>query len=301
MFSNPLKEWFYFTRGQRQGIVVLIFLVLITPLASRIARMTMTSPVCTQSALADLKTIQQQLQKAKTGRRDSPSSQQEFRLTDPVLFKPDTLSVEGWIKMGVPVRLAESINNYQLAGGSFIYREDLRRLYLMEDEIYRQLEEYIDLPSREKVSGSTHVQYTAEEVNTYEPVMININTADSIELQAVRGIGPVFGSRISRYRELLGGFHSLYQLLEVYGIDSVRFEQIIPQVYTDRDNIRMICINSVTASELARHPYIDRNVAMAIIALREQHGPFEEESDIKLSHLVDEQLLERISPYINFD
>ncbi len=284
MFRNPLKDWFFFTRSQRQGILVLIFLILITPLVSRMARQVASLPVCEEKALAELSTIIDKFQQVKS--------------LDPFPFDPNTISPGELKQMGLSERIARNIKNYLDAGGNFRYREDMKKLYQIDDEIYRQLEAFIELPSKDEVYVDISEHDT--EVSTGRE-QIDINSADSVELQVVRGIGPVFGSRISRYRDLLGGFHSVEQLMEVYGIDSARFEQIRPQVHVKTGETKKINLNTVSASELSSHPYIDWAIARAVIALREQHGPFDTVSDIKDSHLVDEHLWKRISPYLKID
>jgi len=45
-------------------------------------------------------------------------------------------------------------------------------------------------------------------------------------LQIVPGIGVGLGGRIIKYRERLGGFHSIHQLAEIYGLKPETIEEI---------------------------------------------------------------------------
>lgn len=54
--------------------------------------------------------------------------------------------------------------------------------------------------------------------------VVELNSADTTALKMVPGIGSVFAKRIIKYRDLLGGFYSVEQLGEVYGIDEERYE-----------------------------------------------------------------------------
>ncbi|MFP4064242.1 MAG: helix-hairpin-helix domain-containing protein [Bacteroidales bacterium] len=137
-------------------------------------------------------------------------------------------------------------------------------------------------------------------VLTVEPVLpVDINRADSVALRQVPGIGPVFSSRIVRYRELVGGFYKMDQLLEVYGMDSSHYQQIKPHLVIDTTySLRQIDLNKATFGDMIRHPYLDRNQVNALLMLREQHGPFRSPEEIRRSHLINLTDWKRLSPYI---
>lgn len=58
------------------------------------------------------------------------------------------------------------------------------------------------------------------------PGLVSVNLADQEELCTLDGIGSVLARRIIAYRERIGGFTSLTQLMEVSGIGTKRFEAI---------------------------------------------------------------------------
>ena len=60
--------------------------------------------------------------------------------------------------------------------------------------------------------------------------LININTADSEELQKITGIGPATAEKIIRYREENGAFSSVDELTNVSGIGEKTLEKMRPQV-----------------------------------------------------------------------
>lgn len=61
-----------------------------------------------------------------------------------------------------------------------------------------------------------------------EEKRINVNTADSVLLQRLSGIGPVYASRLIAYRETFGDFETLDELLNIKGIGKKRLEKIKP-------------------------------------------------------------------------
>ena len=70
----------------------------------------------------------------------------------------------------------------------------------------------------------------------------------------VPGIGSVFAKRIIKYRDLLGGFYSVEQLGEVYGIDEDRYEAMKSWFSVDPSVISHLFVNQLSAKKLASHP-----------------------------------------------
>ncbi|SMO61342.1 ComEA family DNA-binding protein [Gracilimonas mengyeensis] len=78
-----------------------------------------------------------------------------------------------------------------------------------------------DQPKTEEAEPSaSDVVYTSE--------TININTANSQQLQQLDGIGPAYARRIIEYRESNGGFETIDELLNVKGIGEKRLAGIRP-------------------------------------------------------------------------
>lgn len=63
-----------------------------------------------------------------------------------------------------------------------------------------------------------------------ESNLVNLNTADSTQLQQIKGVGPVMAQKIINYRSSIGRFTSVDQLLKVSGIGQKTLEKIRGQV-----------------------------------------------------------------------
>jgi len=142
--------------------------------------------------------------------------------------------------------------------------------------------------------------YDFSRVNTRErtPFTVQANTCDTLDLQQIRGIGSVTSQRIIRYREQLGGFVRIEQLMEVWGIDSARFVQIAPAFIIDKQNIRKLNINTATIRELQSHPYLDYYQAKAIVETRDRQGFYTNITDILKIALIDPKTFEFIKDYL---
>ena len=150
-------------------------------------------------------------------------------------------------------------------------------------------------------SSTSKIKPIAIKVKPKTFLRININQADSLAFSALNGIGPIFSSRIVRYRNWLGGFHSKEQLLDVYGIDSMLLNHILPHLMVSSSDVKKININTTNFSSLASHPYISKSVANSIIKYRNHHGNFTSLAELKLISLIDEDLFRKIAFYLTIE
>jgi competence ComEA-like helix-hairpin-helix protein len=127
---------------------------------------------------------------------------------------------------------------------------------------------------------------------------LNLNMADTAQLQAIKGIGPVLSKRILKYRNSLGGFHSAEQLKDVYGLSPELVETMSDITFTT-DSLTKIDINSDSLKYLASHPYIDYRMARSILNFRKVHGNYKAPEDLLKLKLMTDSLYKKLYPYIS--
>lgn len=132
---------------------------------------------------------------------------------------------------------------------------------------------------------------------TYKPV--EINSADTTGLIALPGIGSKLAARIVLFREKLGGFYSVKQVGEVYGLQDSVFQKLAAYLRCDSQKIKKIDINNVSKELLATHPYIRWKLADAIITYRNEHGSFSSAKDLQKIEMIDDEVARRLLPYID--
>jgi competence protein ComEA len=135
---------------------------------------------------------------------------------------------------------------------------------------------------------------------TYRKLHIDLNTADTTELMKLRGIGSTFAKRIVKYRDMLGGYYSNEQLLEVYGFDSLKYEMVKDEVYASDSAIVKINLNKAALKELTKHVYIDWKLANAIIKHRFKK-PYENVDELREVYLVNDTLFRKLAPYFTVE
>ncbi|MEH3114894.1 ComEA family DNA-binding protein [Pedobacter terrae] len=214
-------------------------------------------------------------------------------------FDPNTLTKDGWETLGLSARQAQSIVNYTDKGGRFYKPEDLQKMYTISPEMYKRILPYAHIPESVNLSRNESPSERKEYAKK-NPVIVDINTADSTQLDDIKGIGGTFALRILKYRERLGGFYKKEQLLEVYGLDSAKYGEIKDQIKIGNAPLKTININTASFDDLKRNPYLTFKQINAIIQYRRQHGNYTGVADLKKIILLNQQVIDKITPYISF-
>lgn len=123
---------------------------------------------------------------------------------------------------------------------------------------------------------------------------IDLNTADTTLLKRVPGIGSSRARAIVRYRERLGGFYSLQQLLEIPNLPS----SCQAYLTVRSQDIQRLDLNNCSLQQLMRHPYLNFQQAKAIVEYRRKYGPLTTLQPLVVSGVFNQTEIERLEPYI---
>jgi competence protein ComEA len=190
--------------------------------------------------------------------------------------------------------------------------------FFSEDEIPEAALQFTPVELEEKIvllkERATYTRYRdtfpqfryAEKIRqeNYQPkvVSLDINQADSLAWEKLPGIGERLSSRIVRYRERLGGFISMDQLKEVYGINDTLFQAIRPHLIFKKEiPVQKIIINTADYGTLRKHPYCTHAMAKIILSYRKTHEEILTREKMVDMVGIDPKEMERILPYLTFD
>lgn len=129
--------------------------------------------------------------------------------------------------------------------------------------------------------------------------VVELNSADTLSLQLVRGIGSYYAKRIIKYRDQLGGFARIEQLLDIRGVDVERINQWHKQLKVDTSLIRKIELSTADEESLRQHPYIGYYTAKGIIHFRTTQGIERCTIDALVkNNILDDETGERLRAYL---
>lgn len=298
MEMDWLRQHFRFHKVERQGAVALLAVIVVVAAVDLALNLWPQQAWQPDIAIIDaaIDSIDDNLaHEVNFARLDPPK-----KTFNPFPFDPNMLDSAGWVEMGFSPRQASVIVRYRSRSGGFRDTAHMARMGILADKM-EALGPFI------KFDPSTLPKQRPERAFTkFEPgpapkpkPKVRINTADTIELATLPGIGAAFAGRIARHRQKLGGYHSLNQLAEVYGMDSARLALIMPRIELDSVPLRTININTSITDSLAKHPYIGWKLAKVIVAYRQQHGRFRSVDGLKQIVILSEEKFKQIEPYVS--
>ena len=219
-------------------------------------------------------------------------------------FDPNKATSDDWERLGLKEKTAQTILNYLGKGGKFRKPKDLQKIYGLRQTDYERLEPYIrieNIADRNPLETFPSIQKGSDELkpNTSRNSQIEINSADTSAFISLPGIGSKLAARIVNFRDKLGGFYSIDQISETYGLPDSTFQNIKQWLKLDNTPVKKININTATVDEMKTHPYIKYSLANPIVAYRNEHGQFSKIEDIKNVMAVTEDIYKKIEPYLS--
>lgn len=284
-----LSTWFGFNKQQRNGIIVLCALIL----ALFFIRLSISNFITPKPILiADFSKVKLPESKQKKFTfSDSINADDDLTL---FVFNPNTITKEQLIKLGFKEKTANTFINYRNKGGQFRKKEDIKKVYGVSEILYNSIEPYILL--EEKIKTKTTKSAPSNAITKKAIKVIELNTADSISLLPLPGIGGGYAKRILKYRSLLGGYYSIDQLKEVYGFSDSLFNTVKPYVKVDATLVNKLNINTENFKELNEHPYINYEETKAVFNYRRKNGSIKTKEQVK--EILGAETFQKIEPYL---
>ena len=312
------QGFFYFSRGERRGIALLlagIVLVLLGGSLYRHYRRQAQTEAANRQAqteaveaanrfLATLETAETfTYNQEKEG--EAPYREPRNRLT-PFPFDPNRADSATLCRLGLPEWLARNIVRYRERGGRFRRPEEFQKVYGLWEEQYTALLPYIRIAPEDTVR-ITPKSLLIRDIDRdslprypekYAPgTTVELNSADTTELKKIPGIGSFIARSIVNHRQQLGGYYRIEQLKEIH-LDA---EQLRPWLTICTDSIHRLPVNRLSVERLRRHPYLNFYQAKAIVEYRRAHGALKNLKPLALLEEFTKEDLERIAPYLRFD
>ncbi len=316
MDKRLLKEYFQFTRNERISIVLLLIIILITGLIPVFLNNGTIEPqpslVSYEEGIRQLEGMADRSNRGKAEERedysDQPVASYSSSISSLFMFDPNTISEAGWKKLGVREKTITTILKYLAKGGRFRKPEDISKIYGLNEKDINRLMPYVKINVEEikatffDTTKGYNQRNSSQSITKYPfTLAIDINEADTSLFIKLPGIGSKLARRIINFREKLGGFYSVDQVGETFGIADSVFQKFKTYLISGEINTKKININTASAADLNKHPYINWSIANAIVQYRTQHGNFKTLAELEQIQLLDHGQLAKLLPYLSVE
>jgi len=302
---NFFDRIFLLSKAEKNGAIVLLFIILLL-LIVRISLPLIVVPDKNKSyvvsdmaeqfdAKADsivlnsiskdsIRHTSANIQYSKKAIKDQRPDQKSANIKKLDKFNPNTCSYEEFVNLGFSGIVARNLINYRSKGGVIKKPKDLKKIYGMDSIFFETILPYI---------------IVSEAFESQEK--IDINSADSAMFTKLEGIGPVFASRICKYRNQLGGFVSIEQLKEVYKFPLDTYNGIADLLTVDVSKVKKINVNFSGINDLKSHPYCKYANARKIIDFRSKTGYIKNLESLLKDNVLDSVTFKQLLPYLNIE
>lgn len=243
-----------------------------------------------------------QIPKTDFAKQNKNKKTQKSASTEKVLFSfdPNTATQSELEKLGFPKRATNNLIKFRNKGGVIRKREELAKIYGIDEAFFEKLFPYISIEIEPKVDNKVVDEIPKSPEKDEPKITIDINQASAEEWQKIRGIGLAFSNRIVKFRDRLGGFYAISQVAETYGLPDSVFQKIRPILNRNTPHNRLN-VNTVSVENLTSHPYLRKKQAEVIINYRSQHGNFQSIEDLNKIRALSPELIQKIKPYLSFE
>ena len=304
VMKKKREKIFLLTGEQWLGLLILGVIIAATLVGMKYLQPTDEPTILVEDSIKtdfkDYQVKQDSLYKAKwkkTYKRDTIAIRMQ-------VFDPNTVDSMTLLHLGFKPWQAKNMLKYRAKGGKYRKKEDLKKLYGMTDSMYLALTPYIYIKDSIVVNSaridSVHMDSLPKWKSPKKDTILNLRTADTTELKLIRGIGSYRAKMIVRYREQLGGYARVEQIMEARGMDKVIADSILPHFYIDSVVVNKIPINHIRPEVLQRHPYLNFEQAKAIYEYRRKHIRIKSAEELKKIKGLSPTDIEKILIYLDF-
>ncbi|KAA5824035.1 helix-hairpin-helix domain-containing protein [Algibacter amylolyticus] len=260
-----MKSHFTFSKKQRNGIFLLLILIVICQCAYFF--------ISFQSNHIEV----DQLELANFTKEIDSLKQVEIKARKPKIypFNPNYITDFKGASLGMNSQEIDRLLAFRKQNKWINSTKQFQEVTKVSDSLLNAMAPFFKFPEwitnpkpNYKASDNTSNSYS-NKPKTYAQKQ-DLNTATAQQLQKVNGVGKVLSDRIIKYRnKSVGGFITDIQLHDVYGLTPEVIQNITNQFTVKTPKaIKKLNINTATVDDLVTIPHIDYDLAHSIIEQR---------------------------------
>lgn len=252
MINTNWKQYFYFSKKELKGIIVLGIILFGSVLIGQIF----------------------------ITKKPEDKADKVIVKTKLFYFDPNKIDSQTAILLGLPEKQVRSLMHYRLKGGRFKNRDDFAKLYGLSPENFQLLRPYILMNNESEKVGAYYYRnqpnrnagLNKNERNEFDLKKININSINETEWSKITLIPQALVKQIIAYKTYLGVYTSVYQLKKVYGMNDSIFQLIRPNIYVLNKLNELPNANALNFNDWKKLNLFTDQQIWTILRLKKEHN-----------------------------
>lgn len=274
MDFKKVISYFKFSKAERKGIALLLLLVLVLQLGYHFVdfnSFAKDSPdklrwLALQAELDSVKEASLKVEKKMYP------------------FNPNFITDYKGYTLGMNVVEIDRLHAYRKEGKYVNSPQEFQTITKISDSLLQAISPYFKFPDwvKNKKESVGYVHYEKKSlVKKEKKVLIDINQATQEDLIKIYGIGEGISLRILKFKESLGGFVSMEQMNDVWGLSPEVIQRLNDNFkIVSPPDVKKIDINNASLKEIAEFPYFKYTLAKEIVKHRSMNGDFKNATDL---------------------
>ena len=276
---NIFKSHFWYNKSQRNGIFILILLIVIFQFIIVFVDFYSEEKVNIDTP----KVIAFHHQIDSLRKISLENSRLKF-----FPFNPNYITDYKGAQLGMSLVEIDRFLAFRKTGEFINSRKEFQKVTTISDSLLNSISPYFKFPDwvverNQNIQSSTSrdTRLFAKK-SKYILTSTDINLAVKEDLKTINGIGEKLSERIIKYRSKLQGFSKLNQLYEVWGLDTEVVDKLLLVFkVVNLPNIKKINVNTVSFRELLKNPYLDYELCKKIFEYKDEVAELQDISELK--------------------
>ena len=274
MTFKIIKSYFKFSQGQRTGIFLLFGIIIFLQLVYFFVDVSVLPNDSPEKE--KWLSLQSQI--------DLMKQQKHNYIPKIYPFNPNFISDYKGYKLGMSVLEIDRLLAFRKGNKYVNSPKEFQDVTKVSDSLLNAISPYFKFPdwiNNKKEFTAYKKHPNSAFAKKEKTVIIDINKATQEDLIKIYGIGEAISLRILKLKESLGGFVSMEQMNDVWGVSPEVIENLNSHFkVSELPNLKKIDINNASIKELSQFPYFNYQLAKQIVTFRSMNGDFKNVNDL---------------------
>lgn len=274
MKLETIKSYFQFTNNQRAGIFCLLMIIVVFQVIYCFIDFNSVMP----------KSIEKEKWLSVQNQIDSIKKQKLEYVPKIYPFNPNFITDFKGYKLGMSVAEIDRLLAFRKQNKYVNSPEEFQAVTKISDSLLAVITPFFKFPDwvKNKKEFASYKEYSTTTFAKKDKIIVlDINQATKDDLIKIYGIGEATSLRILKFKESLGGFVSMDQMNDVWGLSPEVIENLNSHFKVSaQPTVKKININNASVKELSQFPYFNYQLAKQIVTFRSMNGDFSNKDDL---------------------